>query len=392
MKTMLGVFVLLVAGAVRADDVEEDRVPRATLVLPQLALAGAQGLLRDPVAAAVGPEAAVAAARAAGSALWVEGRAAVQAGALDDRGLYWKRLAARRAFRESCAPPVPCTEALAAFESGSRGMADLHYESDAPLRVALSGFDPFALDERIDQSNPSGVAALRLDGSSLGSGSRRAEVQTVMLPVRFADFDAGLVESVFAPLLRSGDLDLLVTVSMGRDQFDLERFPGRRRSATAADNQGVVTGASSTRPLLPGLPPGDLPGPEFVEFSLPAAALERVQQPYAVRDNRRVESLERGWFEAASLAELDGQTAVSGSGGGYLSNEVSFRTVRLVRESGSAVAVGHVHTPRVQGYDAVAEAAIVDQLRRMLEAALLAAPAPPAGFDVSAVSAVERRR
>ena len=36
--------------------------------------------------------------------------------------------------------------------------------------------------------------------------------------------------------------------------------------------------------------------------------------------------------------------------GGYLSNDVSYRTVRLVRALGSNVRVGHIHTPRISGF------------------------------------------
>ena len=57
-----------------------------------------------------------------------------------------------------------------------------------------------------------------------------------------------------------------------------------------------------------------LEGPEFVEFSLPVAALQSGAGPYEIRDNRRVSTLERGTFDAESLAELEGLTAVRGGG------------------------------------------------------------------------------
>ena len=112
----------------------------------------------------------------------------------------------------------------------------------------------------IGQSHPSGLAALALDGT-LVAGLR---VRSAILPVRYADFDSGIVENTMGEHFTTG-LDLAVTVSMGRDVFDLERFPGRRRSTTEPDNRGETGGGSASDPH----PPPGLEGPEFLEFSLP---------------------------------------------------------------------------------------------------------------------------
>lgn len=43
-----------------------------------------------------------------------------------------------------------------------------------------------------------------------------------------------------------------------------------------------------------------------------------------------------------------GSTAIAGSGGNYLSNEIFYRT-RLLRDSqGSTVPIGHLHTPMLE--------------------------------------------
>lgn len=357
-----------------ATDAEAARLALAGAALPGLELDAARARLRDSFAPGATADAAIAAAGRSGLALWRSERGRVQAGDLDDRGLYWRRLAALEGLRVGCAAPEPCAPMLREFELASRGLSDLGFDPESRRRVVVTGFDPFNLDTRVDQSNPSGLAALQLDDTWIGRGDRRAQVQALVLPVRFADFDEGLVEAALGPLLQHARLDLLLTVSMGREGFDLERFPGRRRSASAPDNQGVVTGASAAAPVIPRLGSRLLPGPEFVEFSLPVSAMLEVQRPYPVRDNRRVATLERGRVEAASVAALANQIAVSGSGGGYLSNEVSFRSVRLARELGSEVAVGHLHTPRVQGHDREVEAAIVGQVRALLQAALESLP------------------
>lgn len=65
-------------------------------------------------------------------------------------------------------------------------------------------------------------------------------------------------------------------------------------------------------------------------------------------------------------AELAGQTSVYRSGGGYLSNEISFRSIRLRDQLNSTVATGHIHTP------VLIAKPIVDQLQNMLKHALVA--------------------
>ena len=293
--------------------------------------------------------------------LWRRAVADVQAGDLDDRPLYWARLKLGMARRDSQG-----REAMAVAERQSRGF-DTASRGEAP-DVLVTGFDPFHLDRDIAQSNPSGLAALALDGRVVAG----ARVRAAILPVRFGDFDAGIVEDLLAPLFSPAatvsNLRLVVTMSMGRDRFDLERFPGRRRSATQPDNGNVYTGASTTNPL----PPPNLTGPEYLEFSLPAAAMQSAPGRWPVRDNRRVQTRRRGLIAPQTLEELAGETAVTGSGGGYLSNEIAYRCLLLRRRCNVDLAAGHLHTPALQGYDRAMERDIVAQVRRILEAAVTA--------------------
>ena len=50
---------------------------------------------------------------------------------------------------------------------------------------------------------------------------------------------------------------------MGRDAFDLERFPGRRRSASSPDNLNLLSGGSEKAPIVPKLGEAELEGPVF---------------------------------------------------------------------------------------------------------------------------------
>ena len=289
-----------------------------------------------------------------GARLWAQAVKDVQDGHLDDRPLYWARLKLRRLARQAGRDGDSA-------ERSARGF-DAEFEGPEP-RVLMTGFDPFHLDRDIAQSNPSGLAALALDGT-LVAGAR---IRTAILPVRFAAFDAGIVEKLLTPHFKAG-LRLLLTVSMGRDAFDLERFPGLRRSAQTPDNANVASGGSPAAPQVP----AGLEGPEFLEFTLPARAMAATPGRWPVRDNRRVTTLERGSLTPGSLAELKHDTAVAGSGGGYLSNEVAYRALKLRRRLGATFAVGHLHAPRVDGYDADAESEIVAQIRDLVAAAVAA--------------------
>ncbi len=289
-----------------------------------------------------------------GARLWGRAVADVRSGHMDDRPLYWARLELRRALGEA-------TD-FGPEERLSRNLEPA-YPPGVP-RVLVTGFDPFHLDDVIEQSNPAGLVALALDGTMIAG----AHVRTAILPVRFEAFDRGVVEDLLRPLFQRG-LDLAVTISMGRDRFDLERFPGLRRSAETPDSTGAMTGASASNPVIP----PDLAGTgatEFLEFSLPAAAMSSVAGRWPIRDNRRVATLERGSFTARTLKELARDTAVRGSSGGYLSNEITYRSLLLQKQLGAEFPLGHLHTPAVKGYDAALEGDIVGQVRRIIAAAL----------------------
>jgi len=156
---------------------------------------------------------------------------------------------------------------------------------------------------------------------------------------------------------------------MGRSDFDLERFPGLRRSSVAPDNNNVYTGASSNKPLKPNLGDTVLSGPEFIEFSLPVNKMKTATGPYAVNDNGKVSFLKNSVvvkIDAQSIEELENKTSVSGSGGGYLSNEISYRTLRVRQQEDSSIPSGHVHTPRIKDFDKVELATIYNQFVKIL--------------------------
>jgi len=325
-----------------------------------------------------------------GKKLWEAAKRTVAEQAiLDDRSLYWSRLSLTAYLRASqLAVPLSSNQRISLIErleNSSRGRDSIEFTAGAVKKILVTGFDPFLLDKHIDQSNPSGIVALNLDGQTLTYGQASAEIQTAIFPVRFEDFDAGEVEQLIEPLLKTRQVDMIVTVSMGRTDFDLEHFPGRRRSSGSPDNLNVYSGGDETKPKIPLLNGAVIDGPEFLEFSLPYRAMQRVildakqdankQQgevtyPYLINDNRTITTLD-GTFEAKTLAELKGATAVRGSGGGYLSNEISYRNVRLAHKYQPLIPTGHIHTPRLERYDAEQLKTISNQVTEMIRYAII---------------------
>ena len=306
------------------------------------------------------------------SALWQEGvKSFDQVGQYDDRSLYWARLQMSKALRLSPAYksllPMQQQSLLWQLELLSRGKSDVKFDKDTDKKILITGFDPFFLDRNIDQSNPSGVAALALDDLVISRDGKSAEIETLIVPVRFADFDKGMIETLLAPYYNK--VDMIITISMGRENFDLEHFPGLRRSAKAPDNLNVYTGANNESPLKPKFIGKNLPKAEFVEFSLPISAMKKAVGKYKINDNRTVTTLTKK-FTPQSLNELNGHVSVQGSGGGYLSNEVSYRSIVLRNEINPVLPVGHIHTPRIKAYQPKASEDIVKQIKQMLNHAI----------------------
>ena len=364
--------------AMTSIDIEEARIGAATQAMPEVV--GRYQALVDSLATQYSEQTdellMTQMVARQGERLWQQAVRDVQSGGQDDRPLYWGRLAMKTLLKKQAPAfnivPWQRNINLSAVEKSSRGFSNISFADDIQVKILLTGFDPFFLDRNIDQSNPSGLTALALDGYQFSVNGKKAQIQTVMIPVRFADFDEGMIESLLTPYYRDNSLDLIFTVSMGRDDFDLERFPGRNRSAAAPDNLNVLTGGNKEKPVAPMFNGKTLNGPEFVEFSLPVTAMQSVQGDVAkwkINDNHSVTTLAKGQFDATSLSELQNATSVEGSGGGYLSNEISYRAILLQQQFNSSIAVGHIHTPRVKSYDADIETNIVNQVKAMVESA-----------------------
>lgn len=275
--------------------------------------------------------------REAASSLWEKACIDIQSNAFDDRSLYWGRLSLYKTLiAHRLDDSIPTIEQL------SRNLGPINPSSEP--QAIVTGFDPFGLDTNLQQCNPSGAFALALNGQKI----RNLYVKSMIFPVRYADFDDCCVENALRPLISSDYTAMVLTVSMGREGFDLERFPAKCRGAKRPDNQDVAV--SQTNHSFE--PPLD--GPSFLESSLPIDEMLSKMSPASrsrISDNRHITTVEDGAIEASSLDALKGKHALSGSGGSFLSNEISYRALNLQTKLGTNIPIGHIHVPRISGYN-----------------------------------------
>ncbi|MEV6316196.1 pyroglutamyl peptidase [Streptomyces sp. NPDC051776] len=273
----------------------------------------------------------------------------------DDRPLYWARLGMSKALRE-WSPSFDLPDArraalIARLERTSRGQDSIDLPAGRQVkRIVVTGFDPFQLDADIRRSNPSGAAALALDGTTVRTASGPARIETAVFPVRWGDFAEGTVEHTLLPHFRNGPrrVDMFTTVSQGRvGRFDVERFNGAWRGGYP-DNVNVSR--TETVPVPDGLPTVE-PQPQWTTTSLPYREIVDADTgAFPVNDNRVVTEIPAGATEPVDRPDgpTEGSTARAGGGGDYLSNEIAYRATLLRDALGQAVPGGHLHTPVLQ--------------------------------------------
>lgn len=286
----------------------------------------------------------------------------------DDRPLYWARLQMVSAIKK--APefknllPSQQEKLLWLFELLSRGQKDVKFDKNADKKVIVVGFDPLIRKNEIKQSNPSGIAALEFDDLFLSIGGQTMEVESLILPLRFTDFDKGIVEDLLGRYYKFGKADMIFTLNMGNDSFELSRFAGLRRSSTLVDNLLKTSGASEETPLVPELH-SRVKISEFLSSSLPFNALKNVRGPFVVQENIQVITTKKR-FEPQKKSQLIGEISVAGSAGGDFSNELFYRTLLLREMYQPLLTVGHIELPYIEGYQPKKAEMIVKQLKNMI--------------------------
>ncbi|GAA2666330.1 MULTISPECIES: hypothetical protein [Actinosynnema] len=223
--------------------------------------------------------------------------------------------------------------------------------ADRPVRrIALTGFDPFFLDgSGITRSNPSGAAALQLDGRVIDTPQGRVLVEVAVLPVTWGEFDKGVVERFYGSTVTGGQRPhAFVTVSQGRPgQFDVERWAARWRGWSPDNNNASSPG------VVPDAAGWPQPSTEFIETTLPHERMTTTPTgDYPVLFNRSFCEWPVGTTPAPGAQRCGtgeptpGAAAATGGGGDYLSNESMYRANRVRTGLGATgVLGGHLHTP-----------------------------------------------
>ncbi|MCM2579625.1 pyroglutamyl peptidase [Streptomyces meridianus] len=270
----------------------------------------------------------------------------------DDRPLYWARLGMTKAVRQ-WQPSFALDDAghqgiIDRIERSSRGQDTIDLPAGHDVkRIVLTGFDPFQLDADARRSNPSGAAALALDGVTVRTASGPARIETAVFPVRWEDFGQGTVEKTLLPHFRKGprDADMFTTISQGRvGRFDVERFNGAWRGGYPDNNRASLT---EMIPVPEGLPTVH-PQPQWTTTSLPYKKIvEAGTGRFPVYDNTAVTEIPAGQSEPVNRPDgpTEGSVARAGGGGNYLSNEIAYRATLLRDALRLRIPGGHLHTP-----------------------------------------------
>lgn len=275
----------------------------------------------------------------------------------DDRPLYWARLHMARAIRQ-WTPDFDLSDQqrkdlIKKLEYTSRGITSIDFPSGKGVkRILVSGFDPYQLEQEYRRSNPSGASALQLDGLKVETEDGPAFVQAVSFPVRWQDFEDGIVEDSFGPYLMEGKqrIDLMMTISQGgARKMAIEGYAGRWHSGRDNDMQTRL----EPTPVVDHWPMPTEP-PEFIETTLPyQAMIDAGTGPWIVLRNDRICE----WLpsENRQVCHYNGPTpgaeARSGGGGAYLSNESMYRSNRVRLGLGATdIPGGHLHIAALEFY------------------------------------------
>ena len=192
--------------------------------------------------------------RSYGHQLWTDERTASRARTTDaqlansDAAIYTARNAMRDVLRQhtflsQAANLAELQRLVRCLEDESRGRADINFGA-APAnakRILITGFDPFGDDVT---SNPSGIVAANLDGQTLSVGANAvAYLEALSFPVRYDDFDQGMVERIVGPIINdaTNNISMVITISLAPDTHYLvtDRFAAHTRRGHE-DNGGIV--------------------------------------------------------------------------------------------------------------------------------------------------------
>lgn len=285
-----------------------------------------------------------------------------------------------------------------AFHLAARGASTISFNRRGHrgariVRVLVTGFDPFVGTGAVPAGvvNPSGAAALALDNTTVSAGRGAiAAVEGIVLPVNFEDFRQGMVENIVRPLVQNRGVDAVLTVSLDEsiapsDPVRLERFvvgvhqDGQLGPVPAAPPSGIGPAIIETQAPLEAIAQetalsarqgrAGIPQPKigtdvtlrFPTTTIADQALTALGLPQSgnrdaiIADVSALRQIIATMQRASNGIDISFQAGgqnfqaavVSGPGGNFLSNEVSFRMLRLLGEQKRLdITSFHVHVPR----------------------------------------------
>jgi pyrrolidone-carboxylate peptidase len=298
--------------------------------------------------------------------MWNQAVAYNAAAPYDDRPVYWARLHANVAIKNH--PFVKKQrklrkELVAIMEGYSRGRESVDFTGSNPAftgvpglasakKILVTGFDPFMGS---DSYNPSGLVALALHNQVVTVGPNTGIIQAALFPVRYKDFNRGVVEEFVEEYLTNGDpnqVNMLMTISLygGGFHYYLERFATRRRGDTHDNmNKQPLFNNSGFGGSWPRYLETTLPRPEIV----PATPGFSAQEIYYNQSYNNMNfPIDADALVANVPYNLNTDLPLSpsgamenGSGGNFLSNEIFYRVARMRTKLGSSTKTGHLHIP-----------------------------------------------
>jgi hypothetical protein len=307
----------------------------------------------------------------------------------DDRPLFWARLKMTRALKQ-WEPHFNLggveREALEwVLERASRGQFDIDFLADrrhdgdddddrhhdrygkrgkrgVVRRMLISGFDPFSLDtlegRGIRIGNPSGAIILSLDGTVVETPNGKVSLEVAIFPVRWRDFDLGMVEDTFGPYLRPGRRQVhgTMTISQGGSRMDLEQWNGRYHTGNDNNNINPCPRGPTDDVHAPGClvtPPTrwvPFEAPQWTQSTQPIPTLLAAGTTPFIVFHRTSGSEYVSCTARETVNFLNGPSSLqacarSGGGGSFLSNEIAYRVTLLRDVHGLTIPAGHLHVP-----------------------------------------------
>ena len=273
------------------------------------------------------------------------------------------------------------------FHAAARGGSDITFTAPGAkpenvVKTLLTGFDRFnttnpSQPPRPGEWNPSGAAVFAMDGKTIKLDKGVAAVEGVVLPVDFVQFKTGLVENIVKPW--AAEVDAVLTVSLdasiapaGPVRFErfavgshllengkLEPVPaatgGSAGAAIIETDADQKTISKETAQSQTGKTKIEEPvfGTDITfrfeddkkadaalkALGLPAQGLAEVEIKDVAAIQTIMKTMTRDNSTAGITFKVGGKEfkalVVSGPGGNFLSNEVSYRVLRLLAETKS---------------------------------------------------------